>query len=299
MVTTIGPYAIFLPSALEIAGIGDEFWADALAEEVETGRALTQQVIEQLPRSLDQEECALLILGELMSGVSPYAEPVTLAHATERDALRLRESFRQVLDRMLDDRFIHLQPQGDTPEAPVTDYSDGSMWWSSPSLRGFTPNTLADGDVITRCFRRNYQILGGVPLSSILGDDSIMTVLEQVELWKRQEDRGPVMLIDPTTFATPVLHLDSAASFVNITDRLPQAARCDVHQDSWWWGQFGYEELPSWFQLSKHYAGVSLGIDAYFDSWIPLRTKGGTTRISGWLPESLFLLSPVSRGHTA
>ena len=111
--------------------------------------------------------------------------------------------------------------------------------------------------------------------------------------------RGPVMFIDPTTFAKPVLHLDSAASFVNITDRLPQAARCDVHQDSWWWGQFGYEELPSWFQLSKHYAGVSLGIDAYFDSWIPLRTKGGTTRISGWLPESLFLLSPVSRGHTA
>lgn len=194
MVTTIGPYAIFWATALEIAGIGDEFWADALAEEVETGRALTQQVIEQLPRSLDQEECALLILGELMSGVSPYAEPVTLAHATERDALRLRESFRQVLDRMLDDRFIHLQPQGDTPEAPVTDYSDGSMWWSSPSLRGFTPNTLADGDVITRCFRRNYQILGGVPLSSILGDDSIMTVLEQVELWKRQEDRGPLCL---------------------------------------------------------------------------------------------------------
>lgn len=72
-------------------------------------------MIEQLPRSLDQEECALLILGELMSGVSPYAEPVTLAHATERDVLRLRESFRQVLDRMLDDRFIHLQPQGDTP----------------------------------------------------------------------------------------------------------------------------------------------------------------------------------------
>lgn len=299
MVTTIGPYAIFWAAALEIAGIGDEFWADTLAEEVETSRALTQQVIEQLPRSLDREESALLILGELMSGISPYAEPVTLAQATEHDVHRLRGSFRTVLDHMLDDRFIHYQPQADPPEAPVADYSDGSMWWSSPSLRSFTPNTLEGGGVITRCFRRNYQVLGGVPLSSVLGDDAIMTVLEQIELWKRQENREPFTFIDPATFTKPILHLDSAASFVNITDRFPQSARCTVHQNSWYWEQVGYEELPSWLQLSTDYVGVTLGIDAYFDSWIPIRTKFGTTRISGWIPESIFLLSPVSRGHSA
>lgn len=125
-----------------------------------------------------------------------------------------------------------------------------------------------------------------------------MTVLEQVELWKCREDRAYVTFIDPATLAKPVLHLDSAASFVNITDRFPQSARCTVHQNAWHWEQIGYEELPSWLQLSTDFAGVTLGIDAYFDSWIPLRTKGGTTRISGWLPESIFLLSPISREHS-
>lgn len=84
---------------------------------------------------------------------------------------------------------------------------------------------------------------------------------------------------------------------MELTNAYPHRADCTVPNNMADWDLFGYDVLPHWAAIAGEYSGVSLSDKAYLDSsWTPLQTQHGTTRISGWTPEVVYLLQKPPRG---
>ncbi|VEI14059.1 hypothetical protein [Trueperella bialowiezensis] len=251
-----------------------------------------EELLREVPDEVSGAERALLIFSELLRSIPDYSEPVNFPSVTEDKRRRLSSHFVQTYSECVSESFV-VMPSKSGQWQLTDDYAGGTQWWTTPSVETFQPITFYRGQVLSPVLSQNLQLFGSMPIHDLFFEGDITEVPMKIMRWKATDKSG-MRVVDPQDFQCDVgqiLRINSASDFVDLTEAHPYRADCTVPTNRPDWELYGYEVLPHWAAIAREYAGVSLSAEAYLESsWTPLQTQHGATRISGWIPEVVYLL---------
>lgn len=247
-----------------------------------------------IPDEATQDERSLLTFSQLLRSIGGFAEPEKCSGFTRDDQNALNASFSHTLERSLSGEYLSVAPKEGTFASLVNDYSSGAQWWTTPSIETFEGISFERGGLLSPRFSSNLEIIGSLPIAILLAEDSALEVFDRITQWRLCHTHRKVTVFSSheieNTLAARILRIESAADFVELTEKHPLNAACKVPGNQDDWSQYGYDVLPNWSMIAHEYEGVVLSAGTYLaDSWRTLSTAYGRTRISGWIPEAIYL----------
>lgn len=286
--TTIGPVTRLWAVARSLASRGSYPSFTALESDISECVELLKPFARNLPKELHWKELTLLFFSELVSRIGGFSEPIDEPCFSPEQQQALNDDFREFLSDLCGAPYVHL---------PLKDLRinatnrGGDQWWTTPTLSDSLPSEMLNGGIMSPTIRQSYAVLGGVPLGVIVTEDSPYDSWERMELWRQRISTLEVSA--SISFPRSALRISSARDFRTLVEAYPLFVTDIPPNNRDDWQQYGYDVAPNWSALSTQYGGVMLSAESYLeDSWIPLDTSKGRTRISGWKPEVLYLLTP-------
>lgn len=257
-----------------------------------------EELLSEIPTEASGLERTLWIFSELLRGITGYSEPVNFPSVTVDERRRLLSHFTHTYSQCVSESFA-VMPSNSVQWHLIDDYSGGSLWWTSPSDEIFQPVNFYSGQILSPLLSQDVPLFGSMPIHDLFFEGDITEVPMKISKWKTIDKSG-MRFLHPIDFQRnlgTVLRIESAADFVELANAYPRRADCTVQNNMASWELFGYDVLPHWVAIAGEYSGVSLSAKAYLESsWTPLQTPRGTTRISGWIPEVVYLLQKSPRG---
>lgn len=270
--------SVFAPSRIDelLEGFGD------------TG----EELLDQVPARASGLERTLWIFSELLRDLPPYSEPMNFAFVTEEERRRLSSHFADTYWQCVSKSFT-VMPSRSAQWQLTEDYANGHIWWTTPSVETGWPVNFYVGQVLSPVLSEDLPLFGSLPAYDLFFEGDYTEVSMRMSRWKATDTSG-MRLLDPKDLQRDigkVLKIENATDFVDLTEAYPLHADCKQPNNCHTWKLYGYEVLPNWAAISRDYFGVSLSARAYLDSaWTPLPTRHGMTRMSGWIPEVIYLL---------
>lgn len=254
--------------------------------------AIDEQLLGEIPSEASGLERTLWIFSELLRALPPYSEPMNFPFVTEGQRRELFSHFACTYSQCVSDSFV-VMPADSAQWQLTEDYAGGTIWWTAPSEENFQPVNFYSGQVLSPVFSQHVPLFESMTIHDLFYEGDVTEISTRISDWTATDKSG-MRVVDPPDSQRdigPILRIDSARDFVELTEAYPLHAVCTVPTNRPYWELDGYEVLPHWAVIAREYSGVLLGAEAYLDSaWKPLQTKHGTTRLSGWIPEIVYLL---------
>ena len=117
----------------------------------------------------------LWIFSELLRGITGYSAPVNFPSVTEDERRRLFSHFAYTYSQCLSESFA-VMPSNSVQWHLIDDYSDGTLWWTSPSVEIFQPVNFYSGQFLSPVLSQDVPLFGSMPIHDLFFEGDITEV---------------------------------------------------------------------------------------------------------------------------
>lgn len=261
-----------------------------LLEEAEIAYRSMVEIAGELPGEVE----TLRLFSELLRMIGGSSEPLT-AGLPQEVVLYSVDMFERDLLTVIDEgalgRYI-LAAELSWAENDLRLGENSSLneWWSVPTYLNGYGTRLPNLFRAAYLFKKSLPLIGGLPHDTILCEDSALEFAQRL---------GRYVNLESVPDERRVCRIKSGEDFIRLVESYPATAtaqgrgRPDVSTSK------QIDVVPDWKRVGEQFDAVSVDCRTYLTaSWRPLSTSYGFTRISGWVPEAVYLLRSQSV-HTA